>query len=912
MKSTDLHLDRRRWLGSVAALAAPIGLSAGAEKQTAEECALRNDNLDFRFAVSQGRVTSRRLKNRLANEVVELPDTDFALEFAGGKSVEASQFTAKVVRKEAGSVELLYSGTKEEVADLQIRIEYTLPPAKHYVRKQISVRQAAKGEPRKLMRADLEIWQGVRRDWRSAIADRMRYGSHPIYCETMWAGVEFVAAYNEYSRDGFILRSRPGGKALSGEWLKLHSTVAGVAAAGEAKDSFLGYIEDIREAPPHLAACYNTYWSLPDVFNEREVLDLVRTLVEDLYQKHGVFFDFVTADAGWSDPHSIWQVNQRDFPDNLQGVVELMKSTGGKLGLWMSPSEVYPKVIDWNWAEKSGYIPTSGSLDFPWASHGISLADPKYRNEAKAQLKRLIQQHQLGQIKYDGFICREKRPHHDLLPDEDSVEPLAEYSLELMQASREANPELCTEPTYLNSWYTYISPWMIKYGSSVFGNSGGDCPVGLGPAPDYRESQTTAREYYIFTSLEEVWLPQNALQYFDIVHCDEAGGFPNHAAMAFGRGRFFVPTYINSEFMSDADWAIYAGLLKWARRNQDVLRNTVVLPSRVELGEPYAYAHWCRKRGIVAVRNPSNVSQKYRLDLAKARAPRSLSDGVCYTQYPYRKGVQQGVTSTSAINLELAPWELVFLEIVPRAELSEPVALGARWERDANGKMMVWPEDSSKVRILLPQGSEQVVSAQPAAMEDPRGKILAQRTDLLSEPLWFRQGDKPLPSASFEVASEVTIPEGAASGKALLLIQFPGKEHLPSSCSGFVNGRAVELHGSSSRGHLDSGETTPESPWRDILPYLSQWTWYICELGSGTTRVKFSGLCPNENCRMGLWLWADWDLRAQAVAVPLECPEPAVPQNQGHVKRRSVCLLPPGMPRELPRTEGRWRAEIRA
>ena len=67
--------------------------------------------------------------------------------------------------------------------------------------------------------------------------------------------------------------------------------------------------------------------------------------------------------------------------------------------------------------------------------------------------------------------------------------------------------------------------------------------------------------------------------------------------MAFGRGRFFVSTYINPKFMTDADWEIYAGLLKWARRNQEVLQNTVILTSRVELGEPYAYAHWSGSAG---------------------------------------------------------------------------------------------------------------------------------------------------------------------------------------------------------------------------------------------------------------------------------------------------------------------------
>jgi len=136
------------------------------------------------------------------------------------------------------------------------------------------------------------------------------------------------------------------------------------------------------------------------------------------------------------------------------------------------------------------------------------------------------------------------------------------------------------------------------------GNSGGDCAPGIGPAPDYRESHTNAREFYIFSSLDEVWVPQNAVHYFDVIHVDSREGFPNHAAMAFGRGRFFVSTYVNPKVMNDEDWRIYAGLLKWARANRDILKNTRVLPSNVGAGEPYIYAHWLGSRCILAVRNP--------------------------------------------------------------------------------------------------------------------------------------------------------------------------------------------------------------------------------------------------------------------------------------------------------------------
>ena len=90
-----------------------------------------------------------------------------------------------------------------------------------------------------------------------------------------------------------------------------------------------------------------------------------------------------------------------------------------------------------------------------------------------------------------------------------------------------------------------------------------------------------------------------------------------------------------------------------------------------------------------AIRNPPNESRRFTLDLATTGCPSRLSDAFCYTQYPYRKGIADGVAASSKIALDLAPWELLFLEILPRPELVEPVALGARWYRDANGRVRI-------------------------------------------------------------------------------------------------------------------------------------------------------------------------------------------------------------------------------
>ena len=891
MRYIGLRMNRRQLLGSLLACATPASRGAGSPS-TVQDCSVENDYMRFRVRVVEGKVVTRCLVNKLANEALDLPTADFALEMDTGCVVKPGTLSITEVVGGKEHIELFYSNPEDAPLQLEVRVQYQLPRHAGYLRKQIALRHRKEGEKGKLVCADLEMWTGIKRPWKSMTADPLRYGSHPIFCETLWAGVEFLAAFNEYGDDGFVLRSRPGGKVVSTDWVKLHSTVTGVAEPRGARESFLCYIEDIRLRPARLLACYNTWWSLPHIFSEKEYLELMERLKRGLYEKEAVFFDIVTTDLGWSDPHSIWKINRATFPDTLDHMLEIVESAQGKAGLWMSPCEKYPEVMDYQWAQKNGYTVVPKKSTNGNAFSGISLADPRYRSETKEQLQKLIKEKRLGHIKYDGFIAREEVAHHSLLPGDDSVEPLAEYSLELIQASLTANPDLVTEPTYLNSWANYISPWMIKYADSVWGNAGADLPPGLGPAPDYREAHTTAREYYIFSSLHEVWLPQNALQYFDIVQCDHAGGFPNHAAMAFGRGRFFVSTYLNPQFMSDEDWRIYAGMLKWARRNVDLLRNTKILTSRVERGEPYAYAHWLGQRGIIAVRNPSNETQKFTLDLRVAGAPKDLAGAVCYSQYPYRQGFATDVSASTHLDLELAPWELIFVEVLPRSELREPVAISARWYRDSRGDMVVAPPPNHEsLRILVPGGQERTVPIASHPPAEVHGEILSQMVRSSPESEWLAQQDgMRVPTAAFEEECQVTVSGRGTEGTVLFLLEFPGRKHRPSQCTCVLNTQPAKLEERLSAGHKGAYLTKPESPWKDVIPYESEWTWYLCKIGAGTSNLRFTGSCGDPHVRISVWVWVQRDLKNLTVPVGITCPEQEMPQYREYQEMNGIRL----------------------
>jgi alpha-galactosidase len=91
-----------------------------------------------------------------------------------------------------------------------------------------------------------------------------------------------------------------------------------------------------------MRACYNTWWTLTAADQQPEAtMALMRTFKEKLFDAHGVFFDLVATDAGWSDQRAIWQIDRQKLPHGFRDVRTLVESAGGKLGLWISPSETY-------------------------------------------------------------------------------------------------------------------------------------------------------------------------------------------------------------------------------------------------------------------------------------------------------------------------------------------------------------------------------------------------------------------------------------------------------------------------------------------------------------------------------------------------------------------------------------------
>ena len=94
--------------------------------------------------------------------------------------------------------------------------------------------------------------------------------------------------------------------------------------------------------------------TLPIPFKEEDHLELLRKIDENLYTKHGVSIDSCVMTAGWSNPQTIGEIDERRFPDGFSRVREASERMQFQRGLWISPRRFYPFALDTNWARQQG------------------------------------------------------------------------------------------------------------------------------------------------------------------------------------------------------------------------------------------------------------------------------------------------------------------------------------------------------------------------------------------------------------------------------------------------------------------------------------------------------------------------------------------------------------------------------
>lgn len=586
----------------------------------------------------------------------------FSVETADGGRTNFGE--AGLVRIATGNNRIEFETALED-ALLDVRQEYSFCPDGRTLRIRTFLR--SRGTPVLVRRVGLLELQVEGQDFRLMGPE---FVSSPVFGDRVFAGVEHPSAQCKAKSDSFAL-GQPIHASIGQNWVELPAAVFGSAsenyvamAGGEAlRRAFLRYLDTVRVKPKDIHVHYNDWWTAPVPSSSQFVMRNIAELKKNLYDQTGFFFDSYALDAGWSNPESLWEIDPKQFPERFRPICAALAGAGSRVGLWISPSSLYPFALDNKWLASAGYevTPHSG-LGF----NACLARGGKYQTAFKNAALQHASEARLAHMKFDGFVGRCDVASHGHPPGDDSFLPIAEGLMEVFDALRAQNPDIALEPTCFGS---QPSPWWLMHVPFIIGPFGDDSPYGRCPAPDYVESMTTAREIKNLGGRSLFLMPSSALQCFDIiVQCP--GAFQNHAVMAIGRGRWFISSYINPKFMDAEEWRFFAGAMRWARYHREFLQEPMPFGGDPARRETYGYAFVGEDRRLFCLRNPwmeeSNIALPDLVQSADNVEVRML--------YPRPMVIGRLAPQSAPPIVTLGPYETQLIEVIPTKQSPLPQA----------------------------------------------------------------------------------------------------------------------------------------------------------------------------------------------------------------------------------------------
>ncbi len=485
----------------------------------------------------------------------------------------------------------------------------------------------------------------------------------PVVAGNYFIACEHPMAENR-AEDGSVVCSRRCYQPLDPGCPWTATAVIGVAPSGQMRRAFLYYLERERARPYELFLHYNSWWDIAWAdrkMTQEQCRRVIEIFGRELVEKRGVPIDSFVFDDGWDDNRTLWGFHD-GFPQGFAPLQDVAEKYGSSVGTWLSPWGGYGKAK----AERLEYGKTQG---FETNSRGFSMAGPTYYARFRDVCRGMIEDYGVNYFKFDGIA---------LGIDSDGAGPEfaadVEALLRLTGELRAMRPDVYVSVTT----GTWPSPYWLWYGDSVWRN-GHDWNVhGEGTA---RQQWITYRDMITYRMIAQraPLYPLNSLMTVTVCYAqlgtatkmaDDLGDQIDEIRMAFGSGTQLGELYVTPQMMKPAAWDALAQSVRWSRENADVLVDVHFVGGDPGEGEPYGYAAWSPRKGILVLRNPGESAADLTLDLATALelpggAPEAFSVSSRWTRPG--KDISLHMPATEPHSYHLDPFEILVLEAMPRA-----------------------------------------------------------------------------------------------------------------------------------------------------------------------------------------------------------------------------------------------------
>ena len=645
------------------------GPPPGESKATveSEQCRLENGVIAVSWQVIDGRFRPLQIVDRLSGKTIPGGDEVFSILLSDGRTIHASGMKliepphCEAIAADPATVrasdhypgKCISATLTDDDGELVVQWRAVLRDGASYVRQELSLRPKDKDLPlEKIVLGDLSV-EGAR------TAGTVR-GS-PVVADNLFFACENPLAENR-GEEGHIYCSLPwiapveAGKSFD------CTSVVGVAPAGQMRRAFLCYIERERPRPYQPFLHYNSWYDISWTdrkIEESQCLAVIEIFCRELVRKRGVQLDSFVLDDGWDDSRTLWGFNA-GFPRGFTPLRKAATHCGAGMGVWMSPWGGYDPF-------KTERLKYGREQGFEINRRGFSLAGPKYYARYFDTCRQMIEKYNVNFFKFDGLgtggVYAEITPE-----DRADFAAMMRLTKELRRMRRDLYLSVTSG--------TWPSPYWLWYSDSVW-RGGSDAKfVGQGTMRqqwmNYRDVETQKgivrrAPLYPLNSLMNQGIMVAQLGYAAKANRD-LKDVVDEFRMFFGCGTQLQELYMTPQILTPAMWDALAETANWSRNNADVLVDTHWIGGDADKSQPYGYASWSPRKGILCVRNPSNQVKTLTLKLADVfELPRDAPQR--YTlKSPWKADAHlpaRSVVAEAEYCLELQPFEVCILEATP-------------------------------------------------------------------------------------------------------------------------------------------------------------------------------------------------------------------------------------------------------
>lgn len=627
--------------------------------------ALGNQKIGARWECSENGLQFLQAEDRQRGAAMGAQSAAFSLRLFDGSQIASSKMkrmgaprvenvvpdprAARFADREAGQA--ILAAFEDEQRRIRATWRAMLRSGSHYIRQEITFEALGKNLPvSQITLLDMDL-EGAK------VMGSVK-GS-PVAGENWFFGFEHPLSESTLEGNRFrcsIARQLPlePGHTVS------FSSVIGITDSGQIRRGFLDYIERERAHPYRTFLHYNSWYDLGyfTPYNEAAALDAINAFGRELHVKRGVVLNSYLFDDGWDNHKSLWNFNS-GFPQGFTPLKKAAAKFGAAPGVWLSPWGGYdgPRV------ERLAYGKTQG---YEENSEGFVLSGPRYFKRFRQVCMQMIQKYGVNQFKFDGTA------------NDVTVYPGSKFNsdfdamITLIGELRAAEPEL-----YVNlTTGTYPSPFWLRYADSIWRGGDDHSFAGVGTS---RQQWVTYRDAATYKHVVRPGplYPLNSLMLHGLIYAryaqklntDPHHDFADEVHDYFGTGTQLQEMYITHSLLSRGDWDTLAEAARWSRRNADILVDTHWIGGDPTQLEPYGWASWSSRGGIITLRNPDQVAHTIDLDPRDAFELPTGASQEYVARSPWQDDARKPKIHLHAgqpHRFRLAPFEVLTLEAAPR------------------------------------------------------------------------------------------------------------------------------------------------------------------------------------------------------------------------------------------------------